>query len=385
MAPKKSRHDDRPVAVGTEENESALKHLFGPKLLKRVSDAIAKAYPAFDRRRFLALMPELASLEMKPRVRFLRDELKKLLPSDYSKALKILLESVRQGKLEGFELWPYTEFVQTYGLHDPALSLDALKELTPAFTSEWAVRPFIARDPSKTMKYLLACAGSKDEHVRRWASEGSRPRLPWGERLQEFVRDPSPTLPILEKLKFDPELYVRKSVCNHLNDIAKDHPELVVKILARWQKEAGQEHAAKIDWIVRRSLRTLIKQGHSGALKLIGVSRDAQIEFARFKVLRKTVRLGEHVDFEFEIRSLSPKAQKLVVDYVVHFVKANQGTAPKVFKLRTVELPGKATLSFAKSHPVKKITTRVYYPGTHFIEIQVNGIVAGKLSWKLEA
>jgi 3-methyladenine DNA glycosylase AlkC len=256
--------------------------------------------------------------------------------------------------------------------------------MTVLFTSEWAVRPFIHHDPKETMKYLLVCAQDSDSHVRRWASEGSRPRLPWGERLQDFVRDPSPTLPILEQLKFDPELYVRKSVSNHLNDIAKDHPDLVVKILTAWKKEAGIKHADKIDWIIRRSLRTLIKQGHAGALNLIGISQKVKIKLVDFKVVQKKIKLGDRIHFEFEIQSLSNQSHQLVVDYIIHFVKSNKKTAPKVFKLKMIELPAKAKIRIEKKHHIKKITTREYYPGLHLLEIQVNGLVVGKQEWNLQ-
>jgi len=273
--------------------------------------------------------------------------------------------------------------VQTYGLEDLKLSLNALKELTPLFSSEFAVRPFLKRYPTETLKFLEQCAREKDVHFRRWASEGTRPRLPWGERLQEFVRDPSPTMPILELLKFDTELYVRKSVSNHLNDIAKDHPERVIQLLADWKTAAGAAHAEKIEWIIHRALRTLIKAGHPGALKLIGVSHEAKIKFLGFKINQKKFKLGERIEFQFSIRSLSAKSQKLVVDYIVHFVKSNQSTSPKVFKLKSVLLPAEGEVVFAKSHHLKKVTTRVHYSGLHQLEIQVNGKGVGRVGWEL--
>jgi 3-methyladenine DNA glycosylase AlkC len=370
--------------AGANSNERALKHLFGRELLKRISDSLSEVYPVFDRKHFQGLMPRLELLEMKPRVQFLRDELRRQLPQDYPKALKVLVKSVRSTKLNGFDLWPYTEFVQSYGLEHIDISLDALKEFTTLFTAEWAVRPFLVRYPKETLEYLERCALDKNVHVRRWASEGSRPRLPWGERLHSFVRDPSPTLAILEQLKFDPELFVRKSISNHLNDITKDHPDLVLKMLRTWQKLAGQEHSSKIDWIIRRSLRTLIKEGNSGALKLIGASKKAEIKLNDFKIHQKRIKVGERIDFEFEIRSLSPKPQKLVVDYIIHFVKSNKTKTPKVFKLKTLILPAREIAQFSKSHHLKKITTRAYYPGTHVLEVQINGKVAGKREWKLE-
>ena len=361
----------------------ALKNLYDQKLLKRMSAGLSQVWPKFDRKRFDALMPRLQPLEMKPRVRLIRDELQSLLPDDYSQALAILMRSLKTEKLSSFDLWPYTEFIQLYGIEDRVRSLDALKEITKFFTSEWAVRPFLTKYPQETLKFLESCARDKDVHVRRWSSEGSRPRLPWGERLHAFVKDPRPTLRILEILKFDEELYVRKSVSNHLNDIAKDHPALVVKTLARWKSEAGEKHAAKIDWTIRRSLRTLIKDGHVGALALIGVSDKAKIELIGFKATPRRIELGDRIEFQFQVRSKGLKPQKLVVDYIVHFVKANKTTAPKVFKLKTVEIPANGLLEFSKRHHIKPITTRVYYPGLHFVEIQINGRVIGRQSFRL--
>ena len=366
-----------------KDSKLELKHMFDANLLKRIAIAIAHVYPAFDQKKLNALKPQLDPLEMKARVQLIRDELRQLLPQNYKTAISILRKAIRSTRLQGFDLWPFTEFVQTYGLDEPTLSLEALKDFTKLFTSEWAVRPFLIRHPTLTLKFLNDCARSQDEHLRRWACEGTRPRLPWGERLQDFVKDPKPTQPILERLKFDEALYVRKSVSNHLNDISKDHPDYVITLLSRWKDEAGAKHEAKIDWIVRRSLRTLIKEGHSGALKIVGVSAGRQIKVVRFKIAQTKIRLGEKFDFEFELKSSHSKAQKLVVDYIIHFVKANGGTAPKVFKLKTATLPANGSLTFAKSHAIRQITTRDYYPGLHHLEIQVNGLVIGKQSWEL--
>lgn len=367
-----------------EENENAFKHYFNADLLKRMATAFEKASPDFDKKAFTQLFSVLKSLEMKPRVRKIRDELHRQLPQEYPQALKILLKAVDIGQLEGFALWPVMEFIQTYGLEHTELSLNALKKLTPLFTAEWAVRPFLIRHPQETLAFLQECTLDKNEHVRRWASEGSRPRLPWGERLQAFVKDAKPTLPLLEALKWDPEIYVRKSVANHLNDIAKDHPELVIQVLGKWKKSAGLEHKTQIDWIIRHALRTLIKQGHPKALKLIDVDHGAQVSLKDLKLTKKNLKLEERLEFSFELHSRSKKNQKLVVDYILHFVKANKKTAPKVFKLKTLELPGQGALQISKSHHLKKVTTRTYFSGLHELEIQVNGVVLKKIQWNLQ-
>jgi 3-methyladenine DNA glycosylase AlkC len=229
-----------------------------------------------------------------------------------------------------------------------------------------------------TLEFLERCARDEHIHVRRWASEGTRPRLPWGERLQDFIRDPSPTISILETLKFDSDLFVRKSVANHLNDIAKDHPVYVIQVLSRWEKEAGLEHEKKIKWIIQRSLRTLIKAGHPGALKLIGVSGKTNIRVSELKLNKRRFNLGEKIEFDFEIQSVSGKAQKLVIDYVIHFFKANRQTSPKIFKLKTFTLPAKDKIQIEKVHHLKEVTTRKHYPGPHAIEIQVNGVIVNR-------
>jgi len=197
------------------------------------------------------------------------------------------------------------------------------------------------------------------------------------------MRNPQLTLPILEKLRFDSELFVRKSIANHLNDITKDHPEFVIKVLTRWKKEASLEDSHKINWIVNRSLRTLIKDGHPGALKLIGVSK-AQIKLDNFQIKQKKIKLGDRLDFQIDIRSTSNKDQKLVVDYIIHFIKANKNATSKVFKLKTTKILAKNILIIKKSHHFKKITTRNYYSGIHGLEIQVNGNSIDKKNWVLE-
>jgi 3-methyladenine DNA glycosylase AlkC len=374
-----------PKKQEVKTESSAFKHWFGQDLLRRIAKSLAKVHSDFDSKAFLALMPSLEKLEMKPRVLTIRDELRRQLPESYPKALKILLNAVEKGKLSGFDLWPFTEFVQTYGLEHRKISLDALKYLTPLFTAEFAIRPFLRLHPDETLAYLLKCAKDENVHLRRWASEGSRPRLPWGERLQDFVKDPKPTREILDVLKFDPELYVRKSVSNHLNDIAKDHPDYVIKVLSAWKKEAGSDAQLlkRVDWIIHRSLRTLIKAGYPAALKLIGVQHGADVKLSKLKINQRDYTVGDRLEFEFTLQSESTKAQKLVVDYIVHFKKSNQSNAPKVFKLKTVALPAGESLTLRKSHHLKAVTTRVHYAGEHWLDIQVNGVLLKRIKWGL--
>jgi len=367
-----------------EENPKAFKLWINQALLQRMAESLAEVSNTFDSKQFLALASSLDALEMKPRVLLIRDQLRKQLPEDFKVATQILLKSLQSDRLKGFDLWPYTEFIQTYGLQDLELSLRALEELTQRFTSEFAVRPFIRSHTSDTLKFLEKCTSHTNVHIRRWASEGSRPRLPWGEKLHLLIEKPKLTLAILERLKHDPELYVRKSVANHLNDIAKDHPDLVVGLLKKWQSSAGK-HSESIDWIIHRSLRTLIKNGHPGALELIGASQKIKIAIRGLQLNKKNLKMNDRLEFKFDLHSQATKEQKIVVDYIVHFVKGNKKTAPKVFKLKTFSIKSKEKISIIKRHHFKEITTRVYYSGVHQIEIQVNGKIFAKSNFILRA
>ncbi|CAN5577251.1 DNA alkylation repair protein [soil metagenome] len=366
------------------ENESAFKHWINRDVLVRLSTEISEVYPAFDQKPFKALAKELEPLELKARIRVVREGLRERLPRDFTKAVKILVDSIRRGKLSGFALWPYTDFIQTYGLEHRKESLEALSNITELFTAEFGVRPFLSQDTDVTLAFLLQQARSSNEHLRRWASEGSRPRLPWGERLDVFIERPEKTLPILELLKNDEALYVRKSVANHLNDISKDHPELVVNTLKRWAKEAKSENAERIRWITHRALRTLIKKGDAEALSAVGVSSAPKVKISGFNVDKAMYKLGDRLNFGFELRSTTKKDQTIIVDYIIHFQKSNKTTSAKVFKLKRLELAGGASLEIAKAHHLKQVTTRVHYAGAHTIEIQVNGSVMARADWKLK-
>ena len=185
-------------------------------------------------------------------------------------------------------------------------------------------------------------------------------------------------------LKHDEALYVRKSVSNHLNDISKDHPELVVKTLKRWAKEAGPENEERIRWITHRALRTLIKKGDAEALSAVGVSSKPKVKISGFNVDKSTYKLGDRLNFGFELRSATKENQTIVIDYIIHFRKSNRMTSAKVFKLKRLELAGGTWLDISKAHHLKRVTTRVHYPGAHAIEIQVNGNVMARADWNLK-
>lgn len=377
MPPKNNR------SKKSADNPKAFKLWIGKESLKILSTEIKSVEPSFDQKSFLALSPKLDLLELKARVMFISQELRKRLPLDEAKAITSLVAAVERGRLQGFVLWPITQFIQDYGLGHPKLSLESLRKITPHFTGEFAVRPFLIQNPEATLRFLMSCAKSENVHERRWASEGSRPRLPWGQRLDVFIKSPASTLPILEELKYDNELYVRKSVANHLNDISKDHPELLINTLSTWISEVPEEHRTKIEWITRHALRTLIKQGYTKALHLIGVKTKTHVKVSPLQLKKTKFQVGDHLEFSFTLKAQSEKIELLVVDYAIHFVKANGTTSKKVFKLKNLALQPGERKEISKRHHLKKITTRTYYSGKHMLEIQVNGISQGNVSWNL--
>ena len=366
-----------------KDNPNAFKHFIGKEVLEKISKNIKKQYPEFNNKKLLSLMSELEQLELKPRVVRIREFLKENLPNDYLKTLSILMDSTKSKELKSFDLWPYTDFIQTYGLENVNESLLALKVLTQLFTAEFAIRPFLRVHQKQTLLFLKDCATDRSKDVRRWASEGCRPRLPWGERLHDFINDPTEVLKILELLKFDNELYVRKSVANNLNDIAKDHPELVIKTLKKWKVEAKGSDKVKVEWITKHALRTLIKQGHKKALSLIGVQTNVNLKVMSFSLDQKDYRVGENIKISFELKSLSNKTEKIVVDYAVHHQRANQKISAKVFKLKTFDMLPNSKIYIQKKHSLKPVTTRKYYTGKHQLEILINGRSFAKKDWNL--
>jgi 3-methyladenine DNA glycosylase AlkC len=364
-----------------EENPNAFKNLINADVVKKMASAFHKQYPSFNQKRFLKYIEELQSLELKARVLLLRDALEIELPKDFKKADVILNKVLKSGELSGFQLWPISEFISKFGTQDYEHSFKTMYLLTQYFTSEFAIRPFLHKDHVKCLKILSRWTQDKNVHVRRWISEGTRPILPWGGKVAAFISDPQLTLPLLEKLKFDEELYVRKSVANHLNDISKNHPELVVKVLDQWNKDAPQEHQNKIQWITRHALRVLIKKGYPGALKLMGVGAKCELKFHQLKIKEQKYRTGEVLEFEFSISSTAKKNQKLIIDYVIDFVKANGKHSPKVFKLKTFELAAGERVTLSKKHPLRKITTMTFFKGEHLLSIQINGKIFKTASW----
>ncbi len=356
------------------------KNLVDEAVVRRIAAKLRKARPDFDDRAFAAhALRDLHMLELKARAMQLCSALEATLPADFDAASAALLHAMDgDDGLEGWALWPLGEYVARHGQHDLARSLSVLHRLTQRFTAEFAVRPFIVRQPERVFDTFERWTRDPSEHVRRLVSEGSRPRLPWGLQLKAIIADPSPTLPLLRALQDDPSEYVRRSVANHLNDIAKDHPALVAAWLEEHLPGAGKERRA----LLRHASRTLVKRGDARVLAAWGLGHQLRGD-ATLAVAPARVTLGGHVTLKATLTSRAAKAQKLAVDYAVHHVKADGSTSPKVFKGWVLELPPRATVVLEKRHSMKPVTTRRYHAGRHRVTLQVNGETVAEAAFAL--
>lgn len=354
---------------------------FSPQFTTLLAEAIGAVYPAFDHLAFTTRVhdEQWDARALKDRMRHMTRGLRGLLPDDYPAALAILRQAAP--KLDRFRLplLVFPDFVEVYGLDHWDESIAALEQFTQQSSAEFAVRPFIVRDQARMMAQMERWAGHESEHVRRLASEGCRPRLPWGMALAAFKRDPAPILPILERLKNDASEYVRRSVANNLNDIAKDNPAAALETLRRWH----EEHGAGVRWVVAHGLRTLVKQGHPEALTLLGYGAASGFALRDLTVTPETVTVGDSITLRFVVESHADVPLNLMIDYIIHHTRANGQRTPKVFKLAKRTLAPGWRLEISRRHSFRPVTTRRYYAGEHVAEIQINGVVAGSASFML--
>ncbi|MEU9146243.1 DNA alkylation repair protein [Streptomyces sp. NPDC048349] len=317
------------------------------------------------------------------RVAAVRDAVLADLPADWAAFEAVVRTALADPGFEGWMTFPVNEAVAVRGLEvfEPGLAL--LHDLTSRLTAESAVRPFLRADPVRALAVVRDWTRDPDPHVRRLASEGTRPRLPWAPQLPAFVADPRPALPVLDALYRDESAYVRRSVSNHLNDISRDHPDLAVETAARWLAEGAD--TGTTDRVVRHGLRTLIKAGRPGALTLLGHSPDVPVAVRGPALATPRIAVGEYLVFDYAVTNTGAVPAELVVDYVVHHTKANGGRTPKVFKLTTRTLAPGETLTGTRRHSFKPITTRRYHSGEHLVQLQVNGRIRGEAAFSLDA
>ncbi|MCB0163609.1 MAG: DNA alkylation repair protein [Anaerolineae bacterium] len=365
-----------------------LREVFNSTVVETLARDIGRTWPEFDAAGFATdINRQLDALSFGDRNALIRDKLAEYLPPDFPTAARILINSLgpeltepELSGFDGFVIMSQCDFVAIYGLDHYDISMTALYEMTKRFTAEGAIRSFLQKYPAETLARLEMWSHDENPFVRRLVSEGTRPRLPLAPRLPQFIADPTPVLKLLDHLKTDPILMVRRSVANNLNDIAKDNPDQVVETLRRWQSIPDEG----TQWLIRHASRTLIKQGHPGALALLGYPVEANLRLENLVVERTSINEGEDLVFRFTIHSESDQPQNLMIDYVIHFMKANGKPAPKVFKLTKKTVKNGEVLHLSKKHSFRRINTRKHYPGRHRLGIQINGQVLAEVDFELQ-
>lgn len=360
------------------------KNLISPAGITRLAEAVVAVEPSFDAAAFAReAAGGLEPLELKARVAHVGHALRRHLPADWATAASVLVRSlppaIAADDASGhFSLWPVLYVVEAYGADDPAVSLPALHAMTQRWSAEFAIRPLLVRHPGPTWATLEGWAGDPSVHVRRLASEGTRPRLPWGMRLQDAVNDPSRGLALLDRLVDDPSEYVRRSVANHLGDVAKDHPDLAVDVAARWRSEGGAGREA----LVRHGLRSLLKQGHPRALALLGQAAEG-LAVEALRVTPATASVGGTVEVRARLVADSPAVAR--VDVVWQWPGARASWSTRVFRGGLRELAAGAGWEFVYRLALRPVTTRPLRPGPQRVFLRVNGRDHGPVAFVLGA
>lgn len=355
---------------------------------------LKSSWRAFNVKAFERLVfPALPALGLSERIQLVRRALKEVLPDDFREAVPILIDSlgpeIPEDGLEnidlsgpnGFIVMSQTAYIARYGLAHFDLSMGAFYEMTKRFSAEGSIRYFILQHEKQTLKQLDEWTQDDNVHVRRLVSESTRPRLPWMIGLPKYVNNPAPVIKLIDQLKHDPSLYVRRSVANSLNDIAKDNPDVVTTTLQRWNKKQSTK---EMQWLTRHALRTLVKQGNPAALTLLGYPQSPKLSEVVFKVSPKRLQLGGKLALKIQLVSGEKKPLPLMIDFVLYHMKANGQLRPKVFKLaKKILVPGEV-LVIEKHHPMRPITTRQYYSGRHEVGLQINGEIVARDHFHLQ-
>lgn len=354
-----------------------LKNRFGADIPRSIARMIRPVMPEFRAESFISdALDGYEPLNLMERGLYIATALRRHLPNAFPDAIAILLASLgpKLERCEGFGMAPFLYlphvlFVREYGIGHFEESMRAQYELTQRFSAEFSIRRFLEESPKETLERLRLWATDLSPHVRRLVSEGTRPRLPWAQRLRALQDDPRPVLELLELLKDDPELYVRRSVANNLNDIGKDHPALLVRTVRRWQKNATPERR----WLISHALRSALRRSDGSALVLGGFGEKPRIAVRKARVAPNEILKGGAVTVSFELVNTTDRPQRLLICLSVHFRKARGGTAPKIFKLRAADLPPRQTLELQRRISLADMTTRKHYPGVHKIDLLLNG------------
>ncbi len=366
-----------------DSERKAFKDYFDVPLARRLGADIRATYPSFNTSAFVRdVSPGLDAMEFRDRQLRFAEALNAHLPKNYERALRVLTDTLEKPLPEdagvmdqGYHLWPYSTFIE---IHGPArangkidASMRAMHALTQRFTSEFAIRPFIAQCADEVLPYLRDWADDDSFHVRRLVSEGTRPRLPWGRKLNVFAPSFRAPIALLTRLKGDPSMYVAKSVANHLNDISKEDADVALSVAARWSKKATE----RTTWVVKHALRGLIRNGHPEAFSILGFGGAESMDVQHFGLDKKRVAVGGACGVTLSLTNLTNARCPVIVDYRVTSPGKGERHIAKVWKWTQAEIEPRATVDLERTHRFRNTTTRQVHPGTHQFELIVNGSV----------
>jgi len=344
-----------------------LKDRYDSVFIDKVANDLFSIYPSFNKSLFVksVFSDEWEEKELKDRMKHIANSIYKVMQLPFIDVLDVLirLAPLIDDMLLGMFI---PEFISIYGQKHPNDSINAIRQTTEFTSGEFAIRIFILSDYEKSMQILLLWSKDKNKHIRRLSSEGCRPRLPWSFALNEFKKDTSYIIPILDNLKNDESLYVRTSVANNLNDISKDNPIIVLDLAKLWINKSQNTN-----WILKKALRSLLKEGNESALSLFGFYSPKHIDIINIS-LNKNVLSGKELVFSFSLCSHNLKIGKVRIEYAIHFIKANKKQNKKVFFISETNIDKKEH-KVQKAFSFKKISTRKYYAGLHKLEIIING------------
>lgn len=350
-----------------------IKDIYSPAFYDKFGKILTQTIPGFDKKKFVSLIfdKEFKNREWKDRMKHTTQVLHVFMPKKFNEAARLVektIEALRKNGINGgLEYMFFPDYVETHGVNDLKTSIRAFTFITPFISCEFAVRPFILKYPDEMMGQMLLWSQHKNEHVRRLSSEGCRPRLPWAMALPALKKNPAAIIPVLENLKNDPSEYVRRSVANNLNDIAKDNPEILLSIARKWKGKSKETDA-----IIKHGCRTLLKQAHPAVLKIYGLD-SSKITVGHFGVDTPKVKTGDYMTFRFSVKNEGQKKQHVRLEYGIYYKKAKGHLAKKVFKISEKILAPGEHLNVQRRQSFKPITTRVFHAGEHQVSVIVNG------------
>jgi 3-methyladenine DNA glycosylase AlkC len=352
-----------------------LKNMYNPAFFETLCPVLKKSIPDFDCQHFIRLIfnNEWPDLELKQRVRHISNCFSTFLPPHFPAAatiIKKLVTNIQQGDHteQGFQMIFLADFIEVNGVDFPDDAFDLMESVTKLVSCEFAIRPFLIRYPEKTRDQMLKWSKHKHASVRRLSTEGCRPRLPWAMGIPALKKDPSPVIPILENLKSDESEYVRRSVANNLNDIAKDHPDLVLKIISRWRSDDPNTQ-----WIIKHGCRTLLKKGNSHVLQFHGFNPASRSSIAKLNLSKPKIKIGDELKFDFAFINKEKKVTSFRLEYAIDYLTLSGKISRKIFKITENKFdPGKI-IAIQRRQSFRNFTTRKHYKGKHQLTILANG------------